>query len=154
MGMSTGGRSGLAAEINITPMIDVLLVLIIIFLVVSASLKQYGEEAQVPQPAPDGSTIPPPSRTIVLQAAGHDDVITSLRLNEELVEPAELRARLKEIYKLRAEQVIFLQADRELHFERIAELIDLTHADFPAMRVGLLTQPVDTNASAPVVARK
>src|ERR1700692_2725358 len=68
MAFSTAGSGPLRAEINITPMIDILLVLIIVFMVVVSMSQEKGLEAQIPQPATDKSP-PQPERTIVIQVA-------------------------------------------------------------------------------------
>jgi len=157
MGLQSGG--GISCEINITPLIDVLLVLIIIFLVVHQSILPHGEDAQVPQPATDTAHVPPPSRTIVLQLKYEaDNKPPALLLNHEPVAWPELRSRLFDIYKIRAEQVLFLEADKDLPFENIAEAIDIAHTDFKQMRVGLLTSEAEnaavTPGTPPLVARR
>ena len=65
MAFSGGGPQ--QAEINVTPMIDILLVLIIVFMVVESMSQQKGLEAQIPQPAPNQANVPPPERTIVIE---------------------------------------------------------------------------------------
>ena len=138
MAMNVGQKNGIVAEINVTPMIDLLLVLIIIFMVVNASLKSTGEQAQLPQPAPMHGQVPPPDRTIVVEIVASGDK-PLLRINQESVEWGQFRARLFDIYKQRAERVMFLQADDAVLFARVAEVIDVAHADFKDMRVGLMT---------------
>ncbi len=66
MAFSTAGRGPLRAEINMTPMIDILLVLIIVFMVVVSMSQQKGLDAQIPQPA-TGNPPPQPERTIIIQ---------------------------------------------------------------------------------------
>ena len=68
MGMAVGGKKGGAmAEMNVIPLIDILLVLIIIFMVVSQSVQQTGVDAQIPQPPGQDKPQPPADRTIVIQ---------------------------------------------------------------------------------------
>src|SRR5437016_526956 len=110
MGMSVGGSGGPKADINMTPMIDVLLVLIIIFMVITP-LTPKGLEALVPQPPPPGK---PPSlsdqRTVVIVI----DKDHKMDINGEVTDEAKLGPRLAEIFKTRAERVVFVKGDKDL----------------------------------------
>lgn len=134
-----GGKGGPMGEMNITPMIDVLLVLIIIFMLVSQSVKSHGLEALVPQPAAHAEAAPPPERTVVVQIVAGAQGKPAIRINQEPVPWDQLRTRLFQIYTARAERVLFVQADSGLDFETIADVIDIAHADFPDMKIGLIT---------------
>ena len=140
MGMTAAnGHGGPTAEMNITPMIDVLLVLIIIFMLVSQSVQSHGLEALVPQPAKPADSVPPTEATVVVQIAAGADAKPVLRINQQLVAWDQLRARLFQIYTARAQRVLFIQADAGLDFETIADVIDIAHADFSDMKIGLIT---------------
>lgn len=134
-----GGKGGPMGEMNITPMIDVLLVLIIIFMLVSQSVKSHGLEALVPQPAAPTEAAPPPDGTVVVQIVAGAQGKPAIRINQEPVPWDRLRTRLFQIYTARAERVLFVQADSGLDFETIADVIDIAHADFPDMKIGLIT---------------
>jgi biopolymer transport protein ExbD len=111
MAFSTAGGGPLRAEINITPMIDVLLVLIIVFMVVVSMSKEKGLDAKIPQPA--NSAEPQPiTRTIVIQIAWTGDKQPpSVKINDEDVNWENLHDRLFDIFKQRAEKVAFVKGD-------------------------------------------
>ncbi len=129
MAMNVAGR-GVSAEINITPLIDVLLVLIIIFMIIQPAASK-GLDAVVPQ-ANDGPA-PPPARTIVVQLAADG----SMQINQESVVPERLGGRLFEIFKARAEKVCFVRADPGVEFQEVARVIE-TIREAGVNQVGLL----------------
>src|SRR6266851_8971767 len=104
MAMAVGGHGGQVANINMTPMIDVLLVLIIIFMVITP-LTPKGLEALVPQPAPPNQKSDADQRTVVISV----NKDKSLMINTENTDEAKLGPRLEEIFKTRAERVIFVK---------------------------------------------
>jgi len=137
MGFSPAGRGPFQAEINITPMIDVLLVLIIVFMVVNASLRPKGLDAQIPQEQQKDS-VPEAERTIVIQVEGDGkDEPPSLKINQDPVPWKDLKTRLLEVYKTRAERVAFVRGDDEVNFQYVADVIDIAR-DAGVLRVGLL----------------
>ena len=107
MGMAVGGQGGPKSDINMTPMIDVLLVLIIIFMVITP-LTPKGLEALVPQP-------PPPNQNQPVRSADGGDRrstrITTCSINQDPIEEDNLGDRLTEIFKTRAERVVFVKGD-------------------------------------------
>ena len=123
------------AEINITPLIDVLLVLIVIFMVITP-VTQKGFHTQVPQPALPNQKEPS-KETLILSI----DRGGAIRLNQELLEPSALLSRLREVFSLRADRTVFVQADDEVLFNEVAQVIDNARGA-GADRVGLMTRQV------------
>jgi biopolymer transport protein TolR len=139
MAFSSAGGRPFQAEINITPMIDVLLVLIIVFMVVVSMSEQKGLKAQIPQPATDTST-PPPVTTIVIQVAwAKDKQAPVLKINEESVNWDNLHDRLFDIFKERAERVAFVKGDDDVDFQYVADAIAIARTS-GVERIGLLTK--------------
>jgi biopolymer transport protein ExbD len=141
MAMAVGTRRGLSAEMNVTPMIDVLLVLIIIFLLIPHT--STGEEALVPQPPTNPVKTVQPDRTVVVEVKAAPAGAT-LAINQQPVRWDDLRSRLFDIYSRRAERVLFVQADKDLDFDPVSQVIDIAHADFPEMKVGLITSKISS----------
>jgi len=146
MGMGGGGGTGHAmSEINVTPLIDVLLVLIIIFMVVVIEQRPTGLTAEVLQPAPPtAKNIPPPDRTIVIHVyhgkpEGNNPEHPQVTVNEESVEWDRLRERLRDIFAIRVERIAFIEADDDIDFQDVADVIAITRVA-GVDRVGLLTE--------------
>ena len=139
MGMAVGGPGGgPKADINMTPMIDVLLVLIIIFMVITP-LTPKGLEALVPQPPPPNSK-PNQSdqRTVVIVV----DKNHNYSINNEPSSEDKLGDRLTEIFKTRAERVVFVKGEPSLDFMWVAKAIDIAHGA-GIDKVGLMTAKVE-----------
>jgi biopolymer transport protein TolR len=122
MAMSMGGGSGPKSDINMTPMIDVLLVLIIIFMVITP-LTPKGLEALVPQPPPPNQPPQADERTIVV-TINQDH---SMLVNTEPITEANLGKRLEDIFKTRADRIMFVKGDPEIEYKWVAEVIDIGH---------------------------
>jgi biopolymer transport protein TolR len=138
MAMSVGGGGASTPQMNVTPLIDVLLVLIIIFMVIVAQSKEKGLEAQIPQPPANVDAAPPPVRTIVIQlGTAKSGDIPELKINEQAVSWADLKSQLADIFKQRAERVAFVQGDDNVDFEYVADVIDTARAA-GVVKVGLL----------------
>jgi biopolymer transport protein TolR len=137
MGMMVGGKRGVVSEMNVVPLIDILLVLLVIFMIIPVHNK--GLDALVPQTSTTASD--PPAR--------RDDVIVvqvladgTMRINQEPVTYETLDARLEEIFKMRASRVAFIRGDAPVEFGVVAKVIDVMHTSGIAS-VGLLTPDLE-----------
>jgi biopolymer transport protein ExbD len=145
MAFSMAGGGPSAPQINVTPLIDVLLTLIVVFMIVVASEQDKGEEAQIPQPQSQQTPQQSQSRTIVIQLAWTaPDQPPTLKINNEEVQRGDLEGRLAEIFLKRAEKVVFVRGDDDVDFQDVADVIDVArHAG--VQRVGLLTKDAIAN---------
>jgi len=140
MGMAVGGKKGVLAEMNVVPLIDILLVLLIIFMVINPN-KPKGLDALVPQPAPPNS-VPPKDieqKLVVVQVLSGD----KLKINQEDSSWETLGPRLTDIFKSRAERVAFIKGDDNVPFESVARAIDIMHGA-NIDHVGLMTAKVES----------
>jgi biopolymer transport protein TolR len=140
MAFSTAGPG--APQMNVTPLIDVLLVLIIIFMIVVIEEKPTGLKTEVPQPAPPiRNNIPPPQRTIVIQVkhAKAGEERPQVKVNEEVVEWDNLRDRLRDIFAIRIERIAYIEADDDTDFQDVADVIAIARVA-GVDRMGLLTE--------------
>lgn len=140
MAFSVPGRGASAPQINVTPLIDVLLTLIIMFMLVVSMDKEYQEKTQLPQPDQKQTAAQTQSRTVVIQVIWTPgDAPPTVKLNKEDVRWEDLEPRLSQIYLTRAEKVAFVRGDADVDFQYVAEVIDLAH-HAGVQRIGLLTK--------------
>ncbi len=136
MGMLVGGKRGVVSEMNVVPLIDILLVLLVIFMIIRAHSE--GLEALVPR-----QSAQPPDKII------RDDVVViqvladgTLRINQEPVSWDRLGNRIEEVFKLRATRIAFIRGDGPVEFGVVAKVIDVMHTSGIAS-VGLLTPDLE-----------
>jgi len=135
MGMSVGGKRGIVSDMNVVPLIDILLVLLVIFMIIPRYSK--GLDALVPQPSTEKVLGPPPD-VVVIQVLADG----TLRINQEPVSWERLGGRIEEVFKLRATRVAFIRSDGPVEFGVVAKVIDVMHTSGIAS-VGLLTPDLE-----------
>ncbi len=138
MGMEVGSSGGAKSDINITPYIDILLVLLIIFMVIQPTT-QYDLEARVPnkppEDVPDNVIVKSDAIVVTIDPDG------SLRINQDPVLLGELGSRLFDIFSARANKNMFVQADDDLPFGDVIKVIDIAKGAGVG-DVGLMTSEV------------
>jgi len=119
MAFSSGSTSGISTEINVTPLIDVLLVLLIIFMVL-VPLKPKGLNSSIPQGESKGISLPPVTVTV---QAGKTPEQVSYRVGERPVAFADLEPMLTAEFAVRQDHTLFVKADRDLSYQKVAEVV-------------------------------
>ena len=141
MGMGGGNKGGAISEINVTPLIDVLLVLLIIFMVI-VPVTPKGLDTLVPQPPKNKTQDQPNDRTIVVQVLSNGAGAPSYKINESSFNKADIQPKLAEIFATRQEKVMFVKGDKDLDFSKVAEVIDFGHLA-GVDNIGLITPRVE-----------
>jgi biopolymer transport protein TolR len=136
MGMMVGGKRGTVSEMNVVPLIDILLVLLVIFMIIPVYHK--GLDALIPQESTQEPVKIPNDEVVVVQVLADG----TLRINQEPVAFDALGPRLEEVFKLRAGRTAFIRGDKPVEFGVVANVIDVMHTSGIAS-VGLLTPELD-----------
>ena len=121
MAMALGSKKGPKSDINITPYIDILLVLLIIFMVITP-VRQMDLDVKVPQPPPPGQENAPPDPSVIVVSVGESANIT---INQDPVDITALGPKLQEIYSARANKNMFISASAKLPYGDVVKVIDI-----------------------------
>ena len=141
MGMGGGNSGGAMSDMNVTPLIDVLLVLLIIFMVI-VPVTPRGLDTLVPQPPKDKQQDQPNDRTIVVQVQSNGAGAPAYKINDTSFNKSEIEPKLADIFTTRQEKVMFVKGDKDLDFSKVAEVIDMGH-QAGVDNIGLLTPRVE-----------
>ena len=136
MAMNVGGKRGIVSEMNVVPLIDILLVLLVIFMIIPVYSK--GLDASIPQPSAQPVEEIQKDYVVVVQVRADG----TLRINQESVAWDALSSRLEEVFKQRASRIAFIRGDGPVEFGVVAKVIDVMHTSGIAS-VGLLTPDLD-----------
>jgi biopolymer transport protein TolR len=135
MSMAAGNVKGPKSDINITPYIDILLVMLIIFMVITP-VHQMDLKVKVPQPAPKEAEMQPPDPSVIVVSL---DEKLNIKINQDFVTVDSLGTRLLDIYKARANKNMFISANSKLLYGDVVKIIDIAKGAGVG-DIGLLTE--------------
>ena len=145
MAAKYGKKLAASSDINITPLIDILLVLLVIFMVITPLIPS-GLDTAVPQPPPPGTPPPPPdeeNRTVVVSMDDRGQIM----INQDQADLRTLGTQLQDIFKTRNDRTIFVNADPELLFNDVIQVIDIAKGS-GVDKVGLMTEQITADIAA------
>lgn len=144
MAMGAGGGTGRSvSDMNVTPLIDVLLVLLVIFMIIVPQTA-HGLPAIIPQP-PKSKSAPPPEQTIVVSIRANPNGQPSYLINQTPFSKSELEPKLVSIFSTRQQRVMFIKADPSLDYGTVAQVINMGHAA-DVDNIGIITPAVERAA--------
>ena len=146
MGMNVGGSGGPKSDINITPLVDVVLVLLIIFMVITP-IVQMGYEVQVPPKVETAAPVPQDSNQVIVRL----DAEGRPWINKQMLSMSDFPNRLREALTGRQSKVIFFAADGELEYDRVADFMDVCR-DNGAQNLGIVFEDMRGGANSAVAA--
>ena len=141
MGMGGGSTGGLNSDINVTPMIDILLVLLITFMAITP-VSPKGLNALVPQPPKQNTAPPPDDDTIVVQLTARPGTTPAYKINDSDFAHDAVEPKLAEIFAIRANKVFFIKGDPNVDYQYVAEVIDMGH-QAGVDNIGLITPKIE-----------
>ncbi len=141
MGMGGGNTGGAMSDMNVTPLIDVLLVLLIIFMVI-VPVTPRGLDTLVPQPPKNKTPEQVNDRTVVVQVLSNGAGAPAYKINDTSFNKVDIEPKLTEIFAARQEKVMFVKGDKDLDFNNVAEVINFGH-QAGVDNIGLITPRVE-----------
>ena len=139
MAMGGGSTGGAVSDMNVTPLIDVLLVLLIIFMVIQPTTPK-GLDTVVPQPPKDKNTPQTDTKTIVVQVL-NTGAVPTYKINETTYPADQMASELTKIFEIRQEKIMFIKGDPDLNFTSVAEVVDIAHG-VGVDHIGLITPKI------------
>ena len=121
MAMGGGSTGGAVSDMNVTPLIDVLLVLLIIFMVIQPTTPK-GLDTVVPQPPKDKNQTQTDTKTIVVQVL-NTGAVPTYKINEQTFPKDQMATELTKIFETRQEKIMFIKGDRDLSFGAVADAV-------------------------------
>jgi biopolymer transport protein TolR len=141
--MQAVGAGGKFGMMNVTPLIDVLLTLLVIFMVITP-VTPLGERALIPQPPPKQSKPQQNNRSVVLQLVAVPGGQPQIKINQQSVPWPDLTNQLTKIYETRAQKVLFIKSDDDVPWLNVATVVDEAH--FAGIdKVGLITAKIEAS---------
>jgi biopolymer transport protein TolR len=152
MGMAVGKRGGLQAAMNVTPLVDVLLVLLIIFMVMTP-LALRGYDVQIPRDVTNPVPVDPNQTQFIMSISEQDCPITTplgpsglppsctVKVNKEVVRVEALAQKMEEIFKNRkaADKILFVAAQEKLNYEGVMQIVDIAKSGVEGLKMGIVT---------------